>query len=350
MSFHFSSISDSIQHLLTNKQPFVFYRKSSSDDVSALLQKNTNLYTTNSFTETGFIFAPFDKNQKSILIPLAKSEVMNFILPSKKDKTNYTRFKEEDTSKNDYLHLIQKTIDFIHSRKADKVVISRIIENTYDKSQVGLLYENLLGEYPEAFVYVWYHPKVGLWMGATPEKLLSMQGDSFSTMALAGTQLFSNAIKWKKKEKEEQIWVTNFITDQLIPISDHLEISKPFSVQAGHLAHIQTDIKGCLKKDRTLQDLIKSLHPTPAVCGAPRNATKDFIIKNEKYNRTFYTGFLGELNLNQKTDLYVNLRCMRLNKTHAYLYVGGGITKDSIPEKEWDETVNKAAVLGKLLN
>ena len=97
----------------------------------------------------------------------------------------------------------------------------------------------------------------------------------------------------------------------------------------------------------SIKDFVSSLHPTPAVCGLPMKAAKDFIIKNEGYNREFYTGFLGALNFeNEKTELFVNLRCMQYveNKKLA-LYVGGGITKDSNATLEWDETENKTKTM-----
>ena len=105
--------------------------------------------------------------------------------------------------------------------------------------------------------------------------------------------------------------------------------------------------------------------------GFPKAEAKDFILKHENYNREYYTGFLGELNLKQTTtrntnrrnvennaysviktqsNFYVNLRCMQLKDKSANIYVGGGITKDSNPEKEWEETVNKTTTINAVLS
>jgi isochorismate synthase len=78
-------------------------------------------------------------------------------------------------------------------------------------------------------------------------------------------------------------------------------------------------------------------------------------LENENYDRTFYSGFLGELNSGVTTDsvssdLFVNLRCMQISDQKAYLYMGCGITKDSIPEKEWEESSNKSATMKKILD
>jgi isochorismate synthase len=73
--------------------------------------------------------------------------------------------------------------------------------------------------------------------------------------------------------------------------------------------------------------VISVLHPTPAVCGLPKQEAKDFILENEGYDRKYYTGFLGELNKEAfnketlKSDLYVNLRCMKIKDNQAHLYV-----------------------------
>jgi isochorismate synthase len=110
--------------------------------------------------------------------------------------------------------------------------------------------------------------------------------------------------------------------------------------------HLKTDVIGSLNENHNLKNIIQILHPTPAVCGFPKESAKKFIHENENYNREFYAGFLGELNKDfgtdeNKTDLFVNLRCMKIEANTINFYAGGGITKDSIPEKEWEETVNK---------
>jgi isochorismate synthase len=96
------------------------------------------------------------------------------------------------------------------------------------------------------------------------------------------------------------------------------------------------------------------LHPTPAVCGLPKEDSKKFIIENENYDRSYYTGYLGELNTRSvnnelSSDLYVNLRSMQIENENAYVYIGCGITKDSDPEKEWEESVNKSMTMKRVL-
>ena len=230
------------------------------------------------------------------------------------------------------------------------------------------LFQSLLKLYPTAFVYLWYHPKVGCWLAATPEQFLNIRGRVAKTMSLAGTQLYSENIDWQEKEKEEQQLVTDFIIATAKPLVSSIEVSNVQTVKAGNLAHLKTDLTLKLSQETDLKNLILSLHPTPAVCGLPKTLAKNFILENENYDRSYYTGFLGELNkdtgrkknsrnvengayrLTSKTsDLYVNLRCMQLTDKAVTLYVGGGITASSNPISEFEETVRKAQTMLKAI-
>lgn len=361
-----------------SKHPFVVYRKPNETTVKAILQKTDALYDTKDFTETGFVFSPFDDANDSVLIPIENSEVItiaNWNLESQTEpievqtKTNY----ESSKPKAFHINLIEKGIESIHNNGFKKVVLSR-------KEQVKLsikthpisIFKKLLTTYKPAFVYCWYHPRVGLWLGATPETLIKIEGKQFSIMALAGTQEYQGTleVEWKEKEKEEQQIVTNFIVEQLNSSVQNIEVSKTETVKAGNLLHLKTMISARLQPDSNLKDIILAIHPTPAVCGFPKREAKQFILKNEGYNREFYTGFLGELNFEiikaprsgkrnienraysifqKSTQLYVNLRCMQLKNDEALVYVGGGITKSSNPENEWNETVFKSQTMKRVL-
>jgi isochorismate synthase len=98
-----------------------------------------------------------------------------------------------------------------------------------------------------------------------------------------------------------------------------------------------------------LKDLVTALHPTHAVCGLPKNTAQQFILENESYLRTNYSGFLGELNMHNSSQLFVNLRCMQIINNCAEIFVGGGITNESVPEKEFEETVSKSQIMKNIL-
>ncbi len=353
-----SIIFNKIEENFKDNIPFVAYRKPNSDLVSAFLMKDDNLYFTSKFTENGFVFAPFNSEEKTILFPKQNAYFTTEKLVLDDEFVKDEGFTSaENLDKKIHLCLVEKALDVINNNELKKVVLSRKEEVQIENFDVLTTFKRLLQTYQNAFVYVWFHPKVGLWFGATPETLLHITKANFKTMSLAGTQVFKNAkeVVWKNKELEEQQLVTDFIKHQLNPIASDLQIDKTETIKAGNLLHLRTKVEGVLNRNSSLEQLIRSLHPTPAVCGVPRETAKKFINKNENYKRTFYTGFLGEINVQdsvfntQNSQLYVNLRCMSIQDKIASIYVGGGITKDSNAKKEWEETVSKSKTMKKVL-
>src|SRR5690606_22338184 len=228
----------------------------------------------------------------------------------------------------------------------EKVVLSRCEEITVKENDYLVYFQRFIKKYPTAFVYWFYHPKVGMWMGATPEQLVKINNTNVKTVALAGTQVDKeidlNQVIWGEKEQQEQQVVTDFILDSLRPFSKKIRQTQPFTHRAGSLLHIKTDIEAELSDEKNAFEVVKSLHPTPALCGFPKNIAKDFIISNESYNREYYGGFLGEWKFDcgtksSNSDLFVNLRCMKIVNNKAYLFLGGGINKNSNPEGEYYE-------------
>jgi isochorismate synthase len=337
--------------------PFVIYSKPNKRLLEGFFQKDEHLYFAEDFNEKGFVFSPFNGDQ-IVLIPKKKSHKWVTILPEiQENSSSKIEVSNDKFSQKTFENLVQKGIDHINKGDFNKVVLSR--KEIIDVPDFDLVsvFEKLVFTYPSAYTYCWFHPKVGLWMGATPERLLKSKNNKFYTVALAGTQLYNDNLNvdWNSKEAEEQHIVTNYIIDNLKELTSEVNISSPYTIKAGNLLHIKTDIEGLINENSNLKQIVTALHPTPAVCGLPEYDTKNFILQNEGYNREYYTGFLGEINkkginkINIKSDLFVNLRCMQIKNKQAYLYIGCGITKDSIPEKEWEESVNKSKIMRKIL-
>lgn len=360
------SFFNEIEEHYKKKLPFVVFSKPDSNSIKAYLQQTTTIHITEEYSENGFVFAPFDLDDDAILIPIEHAEILKLEIfePSKHIQSEIL---DSISNKAKHIALVKKGIQAINNGEFSKVVLSRTEEITNSNKTPIQLFKNLLSAYPDAFVYCWYHPKVGLWLGATPETLLYIEGMKFKTMSLAGTQVDkgNSDVEWNKKEQEEQQIVTDYILEGLLDYTSSIETSLPKTSKAGKLLHLQTEISGVLKELK-LKEVLQLLHPTPAVCGFPKEKAKQFILENEGYNRAFYTGFLGEINHKEKvsrnqnrrnvennayaaikntTNLFVNLRCMQLINDKAILYVGGGITKDSSLEKEWQETVNKTSTI-----
>ena len=346
------TIIDKLTNHFEQNLPFVVYRKPNQDIITGFFQEDDSLNYVTDFQENGFIFCSFDGN-KNIIIPENNSEIIvSEIIDIPVNLMQNTTVFVDKKAKSDFENLVVKGINSIHENKFEKVVLSRkeILE-TVNFDLVSVI-NKLFGNYKSALRYCFFHPKIGLWFGATPEQLLQVSDNHFDTVSLAGTQKFVDTtdVIWKEKEKEEQQIVTDFISENLRKLSNSVQVSEPFTTRAGNLLHIKSTISGNLNADFNLKNIIGILHPTPAVCGLPRSETKKFIIENENYDREFYSGFLGELNTDNKTDLFVNLRCMKVKENEAHIYAGCGITKDSNPEKEWDETVNKSMTMKNCLD
>lgn len=348
----YTNLLEKISERYKEKLPFVVYKKPDSKFVSGVFQDDSRLFTVKDYSEKGFVFAPFDDSLETVLIPADKiihAPYENIELSKTKEAKI---FDENEKSRERHVEFVDETIKYIIESEVSKIVIARTKEISYSDFELISIFERLLSKYPMATSYVWYHPKVGLWLGATPEMLLQIEGANFKTMSLAGTQQFVDTIdvSWGAKEIEEQQLVTDYVVSNLKKEAEEIYSSKTYTAKAGSLLHLRTDISGSIIKEKGIETLLKILHPTPAVCGFPSSESKEFILKNENFDRSYYTGFFGELNIEEKTSLYVNLRCMQvINENLIRLYVGGGITDKSDAEKEWKETMAKCKTMESVL-
>ena len=231
--------------------------------------------------------------------------------------------------------------------------------------------ENLFMEachrYPRMFVTLFSTPQTGMWLVATPEILLGKSESScqpsFSTMALAGTMRlegellqFDNPdrsgvqdIRWSQKNIQEQRLVATYIADTLKDFADDITEQGPYTTRAANLVHLRSDFTFVPKPHVGIGDMVDALHPTPAVCGLPKDSARTFILDHEPSPRLYYSGFCGPLDMEGDTRLYVSLRCMQLHSGYCSLYAGGGLLVDSVEELEWQETEAKMQTMKQLL-
>ena len=349
----FEPLIKRIEEHYQKQLPFVMFSLAEKNTIISFLQKDDGLYEVENFSENGFVIAPFNYKNKSFFVPEENSE--KFISePSHSDiQLTKVEFSQDHIERDRYIDLIENTIVTIQKKKASKIVMSRSKDFTLANFGLEILIKRLFSAYPTAFRYIWYHPRTGIWCGATPEILVEIENGIFKTMALAGTQTLRGSKKlfWGEKEIDEQQQVTDFITNSLQRVTSVLKVSNPRTQIAGPLAHLRTDISGTIKTGKaTLSTIASALHPTPAVCGTPQKYAQDFILSNEDYDRELYTGFIGPIsNAGGSAALMVNLRCMKIENDIARLFVGGGITLGSNPEAEWEETQNKMQTMLQVL-
>ncbi len=242
-----------------------------------------------------------------------------------------------------------------------KVVLARTKQITFaTEPDAVMLFDRLRLAYTSAFVSAVFLPERGqTWVCATPERLVSQQADGlFRTVALAGTQSLFRPdgtskrpveAAWTHKEIEEQALVSRYIIDcfKKIRLREYIEAG-PKTVIAGNLMHLRTDFSvdtQAVNFSQLGSVMLRLLHPTSAVCGMPRLSALSFIEAHELHDRELYAGFLGPVNMGGTTELFVHLRCLKLEGPIATLYAGAGITEDSDPAREWLETELKCGTL-----
>ena len=232
-----------------------------------------------------------------------------------------------------------------------KLVLSRSIElpRTGDETPLQL-FQRACACYPRMMICLVYTPQSGLWLAATPEILLAGKDHRWQTIALAGTMKYEEELRWSDKNIQEQRYVATYITRQLEQFTHDFTEEGPRTARAGHLAHLRSDFLFSLPDESVVGDLLQALHPTPAVCGLPKQEAFRFIQQNEHHDRSYYSGFLGPLFLHRQTHLFVTLRCMQLFRDGYRLYAGGGLLKDSVEEQEWQETETKLDTIRRLFN
>ncbi len=288
--------------------------------------------------------------------------VEDYLVPPKNSRTPYAVSSAPatpDTDRGSFIDTVTKAVRDIEASRLHKVVPSRqkaiALPVDFDLTEA---FQRLCAAYPAAFVSVFSIPGVGTWLGASPETLVSTYRQAgrsiFRTMALAGTQVAQgqDALKhasWQQKEIEEQAMVSRYIINcfKEIRLRD-FEENGPKTVAAGNLLHLRTDFTVDMEQTN-FSDLgstmLRLLHPTSAVCGMPKEPALEFLREHERYERSFFSGYLGPVNVAEATHIFVNLRCAQLLEQRALLYAGAGITADSEPEKEWRETEMKMDTL-----
>jgi isochorismate synthase len=339
---------------------WVFYRRPATSEIVHIAGKSRTVKNNMEWlNHEGFVIAPFNKsNSETLFVDTVKSvnihteyEIRELFsndlkMPSARNLTNPRRI----ISKREYLSLFNQMKKEIESNAVDKVVLSRVMKVDGIKPQRGIeIFIELCRKYPSAFISFFYTPKAGLWIGATPETLMARKGTRCRIASLAGTTTWQTDLTfeqlWNRKEQDEQQMVTDFVKDIIgeLEIVD-CDMKGPETVKAGSIVHLRTIFRFMLDDISLVERLINRLHPTPAVCGLPKERAIKLIEEIERYERTYYSGFIGPV-CADSFNLFVNLRCMQFTNKGVQLYVGGGLTKDSQSESEWEETQLKAETI-----
>lgn len=300
----------------------------------------------------GFVFAPFVASQATPILLYNVDGAETCDLPEPKQPEfclRKTILSDEERSL--YAADFRRFHRLLTAGDFQKLVLSRSSEWAVDGNVVAdELFFRACRAYPAAFISLVNTPNHGIWLMSTPEVLLQMSAGDGYTMALAGTILATDKPVWSDKNKEEQALVADYIRRQLDPFAVEVCVGKPQTVRAANVMHLRTDIRFSLKSNSSIVRLLDALHPTPAVCGLPKDEARKFIIANENSPRLYYSGFCGLLDVEYRSNLFVSLRCMQLAGSTIRLYAGGGLIEASNEDEEWQETCQKMEAMRMIID
>lgn len=367
-----------LNHALENNLPVAVWRLADSPEKHLIISNKHRSLEKDTIIEDlepGFMFAPFDRDKAALFLPAdflftfqhnhlapaltPKEQASAAWLAEKIQTKTYLhtpKIKQPagnlESSSNDYITLVKQCMAEIEKGIFEKAVPSRTRHiDLPEQFDIIDAFEKLCSRYNSALISFVSIPGAGSWLGATPEALVSVEDKTtFRTVALAGTLPFQegmnlHAIAWTQKEIEEQALVERYVIScfKKLRIREYEEHG-PKTVVAGNVVHLKSDFTVDMKSINFPQlgtVMLQLLHPTSAVCGTPLESSLKFLKAYEGYDREFYAGYLGPVQINNNIHLYVNLRCMKLWKRVAKLYAGAGVTFYSVPEKEWEETEMK---------
>lgn len=354
-----------IDSLIEQEKSFAMWRIPGEDIIHFRMQSTGSPCLIHSIEElnkrSGFVIAPFRVNKEH---PIVLIEPDCFTLPESIDEKEHIREKNkfrpeeiqissERDEKNMYAQCFSIFTQPLLNGDLDKLVLSR--SRTINRNETfspGTAFYTAVKRYIRSYVYLCYTPVTGIWMGSTPEILLAGNNGQWQTVALAGTQPIKNGEipqKWNDKNWREQQLVAFYIRRQLASLNISPQENGPYAIRAGEVSHLKSDFKFSLPNKNELGNVLALLHPTPAVCGLPKSEAYQFILNNERYDRSYYSGFIGWLDPHDRTDLYVNLRCMHIEPDNFTLYAGGGLLASSVLDEEWQETEDKMQTMQRLL-
>jgi menaquinone-specific isochorismate synthase len=260
---------------------------------------------------------------------------------------------------NDDAHRRSVVAAVAHIRAGElrKVVLARDLMATAETPlDERYLLTRLAEEYPTCWVYA----VAGL-IGATPELLVSRDGETVSARTMAGTAWpreggsseaeLTRELLASTKNRQEHHYAVRSLVESLSPFCSSLDVApEPSVVHLSNVSHLATDVRGTLAADTPLLELTGAVHPTAAVAGSPTSEALRLIEALEGMDRGGYLGPVGWIDAQGNGELGVALRCAQVDGTTARLFAGGGIVADSDPEAEAAEAAAKFRVMRSALS
>ena len=267
----------------------------------------------------------------------------------------------EQSQDTDYFKsVVASALDSIASNELSKVVIAHTTEiRSAVPFDVIKSLANLRSLHPDCYIFSTSNGKGQNFIGASPERLLSVQNQQLVTDALAGSAPrgknntedvhLGNLLLKNRKEKREHHAVRDFMIKRLRLMGLKAQQLPLQLLKLSNIQHLWTPIYAHLPADIQPLEIIELLHPTPAVAGVPNDTACDKIRYYEKLDRSLYAAPLGWVDYEGNCEFIVAIRSALINGDRAILYAGAGIVSGSNPDKELDEVQLKLQSLLKAI-
>lgn len=257
-------------------------------------------------------------------------------------------------NKGKFVDIVNQSLSLFEDTRLKKVVLSKVLDLELDKpiDSVRLL-ANIMAQNPYAYHFKVPFKNSGI-IGASPELLIKKQGTQVFSNPLAGSakrsaneaedKIISENLRASEKDQYEHRLVVEGIRSSLSSMVEDLNIpDKPSVISTPTMWHLSTQIEATLASQdiTSVFDIIKKLHPTPAMCGTPTSLAKQSIHRLEPYDRQFFSGLVGWCDSQGNSEWAIAIRCAEVSENKVKLFAGAGIVPGSTAQTEWAETSAK---------
>ncbi|SOC36661.1 isochorismate synthase [Ureibacillus acetophenoni] len=258
----------------------------------------------------------------------------------------------DERNKEQYLQSVEMVSNLIQDKKAEKVVIARsLLMDFEDEITSPQVLSHVINEQPESYLFGLERNDL-LFFGASPERLVKVVNGHAYSSCVAGSvkrgktaeadQMLGEELLNDPKNLGEHQHVVNMIVDTFAKNCIQYKVpKKPRLLKIRDIQHLFTPVEGTLLPKATILQLVKDLHPTPALGGVPRKEALTIIRNAESMNRGLYAAPLGWVDAEGNGEFAVAIRSASLKDNKAILYAGGGIVAESEAQSEYEETLVK---------
>ncbi len=276
------------------------------------------------------------------------------------DDNTKTNGFESNTTKHEFEESVKRIKEYIRAGDTFQTVLSQKLKTKYcgDKFNAYLRLKEIN---PSPYMYYLDFAERKI-VGSSPETLARVENKTVSTYPIAGTRPRGKTVGEDKKledemlsdpkEQAEHVMLVDLGRNDVGRVAEYgtVRVSKLMEVERySHVMHLSSEVTGKLGKNKTEFDALKSIFPAGTVSGAPKVRAMEIINELEPERRGIYAGCVGYFSFNRSMDTAIAIRTIVFEKDNAFVQAGAGIVADSVPEKEYYETMNKGKALLKAL-